>query len=385
MQSKLEKVGVVRCSDYKYESVEKAVFQCLDSLQGLKEKIKPGSKALVKVNLLKKNNPEDAVTTHPAVAEAIVRYLQALGCEVTLGDSPGGPYTEWMLKGIYKATGMVQVAERTNCKLNYDVSVAEVHNEQGRMLKRMQVIKVAEDADFIVSVAKLKTHAMMTYTGAVKNLFGIIPGIIKADYHLKMNDVSNFAAHLVDICEYAKPVFSVIDGIDGMEGDGPSAGDKRHVGIIMASENPYALDFSALRLIGINPSIVPTMKEAMNRGLFSCEDGDIEYTCLKPSDINIKPFKLPRSLEINFIGGRIPAVVEKWVMNNLRPRPVFDHETCISCRICEKSCPPKVINMDTGKPVVNLSKCIRCFCCHELCPQKAVHIKKHGIYDRLFR
>ena len=385
MQNRLKQVGIARCSNYDYENVEKALFQCLDSLKGLKEKVKPGSKVLVKVNLLKKNNPEDAVTTHPAVVEAIVRYLQSLDCEVTLGDSPGGPYTEWMLRGIYKATGMTQVAERTKCNLNYDVSVSEVYNEQGKMLKRMQVIKVAEDADFIVSAAKLKTHAMMTYTGAVKNLFGIIPGIIKADYHLKMNDVSNFAAHLVDICEYAKPVFSVIDGIDGMEGDGPSAGDKRHVGIIMASESPYALDFSALRVIGINPSIVPTVREAKDRGLFSCDDNDIEYTILKPEDINIKPFKLPKSLNVNFIGGRVPGIIEKWVMNNLRPKPMFDYDTCISCRICEKSCPPKVISMETGKPVVDLDKCIRCFCCHELCPQKAVHIKKHGIYDRLFR
>ena len=381
----MRQVGIVRCDNYEYANVGRAVYECLDSLHGLKDKIKPGSKALVKVNLLKKNNPADAVTTHPAVAEAIVRYLQERDCEVTLADSPGGPYTQWMLKGIYKATGMEKVAERTKCNLNYDVSVAEVYNEQGKTLKKMQVIKAAEDADFIVSAAKLKTHAMMTYTGAVKNLFGIIPGIAKADYHFKMNDVSNFAALLVDICEYAKPLFSVIDGIDGMEGDGPSAGDKRHVGIIMASESPYALDFSALRVIGINPSIVPTVREAKDRGLFSCDDNDIEYTILKPEDINIKPFKLPKSLNVNFIGGKVPGIIEKWVMNNLRPKSMFDYDTCISCRICEKSCPPKVISMETGKPVVDLDKCIRCFCCHELCPQKAVHIKKHGIYDRLFR
>lgn len=385
MHNELDRVSIVKCSDYKYDQVDKAVARSLDALEGLKDKIKPGSNALVKVNLLKKNNPDDAVTTHPAVAEAIVRYLQRLGCNVTLGDSPGGPYTEWMLRGIYKATGMAEVAQRTNCSLNYDVSVMEVHNEYGRMLKNMQVIKVAEDADFIVSAAKLKTHAMMTYTGAVKNLFGIIPGIIKADYHFKMNDVGNFAAHLVDICEYAKPLFSVIDGIDGMEGDGPSAGDKRHVGVIMASESPYALDFSALRIISINPETVPTVAEAKNRGLFSCDDNDIEYTCLKPLEIDIKPFKKPKSLDINFVGGRIPGFVEKWALNNLRPKPVFDPDICISCGICKESCPPKVINMDSGKPVADLDKCIRCFCCHELCPKKAINIKKHWIYDRLFR
>lgn len=107
----MDRVSIVKCSDYKYDEVDKAVARSLDALEGLKDKIKPGSNALVKVNLLKKNNPDDAVTTHPAVAEAIVRYLQRLGCNVTLGDSPGGPYTEWMLRGIYKATGMAEVAQ----------------------------------------------------------------------------------------------------------------------------------------------------------------------------------------------------------------------------------------------------------------------------------
>lgn len=378
------RVGIVRCYNYDYDKVEEAVFRCLNSLEGLKNKIKPGSRALVKVNLLKKNSPEDGVTTHPAVVEAVVRYMQKLNCEVVIGDSPGGPFNERVLKGIYKVTGMEDVAKNTGCELNYDVTYKEIHNEKARMLKSMRVISVAENVDFVVSAAKLKTHAMMTYTGAVKNLFGIIPGLIKADYHFKMNDISNFAAHLVDICEYASPLFSIIDGVEGMEGDGPSAGDVRKSGVILASENPHALDFSALRVIGIEPLAIPTINEAKDRGIFMAEDRYINYTCLNPKEINIQPFKMPKSANVNFVGGRIPFKIENWLFDNMRPKPVFNHDCCISCGICKDSCPPKVIDMIEGKPVANLDRCIRCFCCHELCPYKAISIKKHWLYDGLF-
>mgnify|MGYP000853086378 CR=1 FL=1 len=379
------KVGIDRCNDYDYDKVEESVFKCIDSIEGLKNKIPSGSKALVKVNLLKRNHPEDAVTTHPAVVEAVVKYLQRLHCKVTIGDSPGGPFNEGILKSIYKVTGMENVAKKTSCELNFDTTYKEIHYEKAKMLKNMKIISVAENADFIVSTAKLKTHAMMTYTGAVKNLFGIIPGLIKADYHFKMNNINNFAAHLVDICEYANPLFSIIDGIEGMEGDGPSAGDIRKSGIILASDNPHALDLAASKIIGIEMQNIPTIREAIKRGILSGDGKDILYACLKPEDIIISPFKLPKSTNVNFVGGKIPSSIENYLLNKMRPKPVFDYSNCISCGICKDSCPSKIIDMTKGKPEVDLDKCIRCFCCHELCPKKAVIIKKHWLYDRAFR
>lgn len=379
------KVGIDRCNDYDYDRVEESVFKCIDSIGGLKNKIPLGSKVLVKVNLLKRNHPEDGVTTHPAVVEAVVKYLQRLHCKVIIGDSPGGPFNEGMLKSIYKVTGMENLAKKTNCELNFDTTYKEIHYEKAKMLKNMKIISVAENADFIVSVAKLKTHAMMTYTGAVKNLFGIIPGLIKADYHFRMNDINNFAAHLVDICEYANPLFSIIDGIEGMEGDGPSAGDIRKSKVILVSDNPHALDLAASKIIGIEMQTIPTIREAIKRGILSVDGKDILYTWLKPEDISISPFRLPKSINVNFVGGRIPLWIENYLFNKMRPKPVFDHANCISCGICRDSCPPQIIKMIKGEPDVDLHKCIRCFCCHELCPEKAVIIKKHWLYDRVFR
>lgn len=378
-------VSIARCCDYDYENVRRAVYEVLDGITAIKDKVSKGSKVLVKTNLLMRKGPEEAVTTHPAVVEAIVRYLQDMGCQVVIGDSPGGPFTEWSLKAVYKAAGMIEVAERTGCQLNYDTGAVEISNPEAKRLKTMQIIRVASEVDFVVSAAKLKTHGMMTYTGAVKNLFGVIPGLVKVDYHMRLHDIDNFADHLVDICEAVKPVFSVIDGIDGMEGDGPSAGEKRHVGLLLASNDPYALDGVASKIIGINPLMVPTIKAAAQRNLYDGTLKGIEIKGVKPEEINIEPFKLPKSTNVNFVGGRVPRVVEKVIMNSLRPKPVFNYELCVSCGDCKRSCPPGVIDMSSGKPVPDLSRCIRCFCCHELCPKKAVEIKQHWLYEKVMK
>lgn len=378
-------VSIVRCEDYSSDKVKKAVYEALDGIPAIRQNIKAGARVLVKTNLLMKKTPDEAVTTHPEVVESIVRYLQEMGCRVVIGDSPGGPFAEWNLRAVYKAAGMLEVAERTGCELNYYTSVQEISNPEAKCLKTMQIIKIARDVDFVVSAAKLKTHGMMTYTGAVKNLFGVIPGLVKADYHMRLNSMDNFADHLVDICEAVKPVFSIMDGIDGMEGDGPSAGEKRHVGLILASENPYALDRIASGIIGIEPLRIPTIRASVQRGLFDNKLENIEIRGVQLMEINIEPFKLPKSVNVNFVGGRVPRAVEKVVLNKLRPRPIFDYDKCISCGDCKRSCPPGIIDMSSGKPVPDLNKCIRCFCCHELCPKKAVDIKKHWLYEKVLK
>jgi uncharacterized protein (DUF362 family)/Pyruvate/2-oxoacid:ferredoxin oxidoreductase delta subunit len=380
----MNKVHITRCEEYDYPMVEKAVAACFDASPDVKAKLFKGAKVLVKTNLLMRKNPEDATTTHPIVVEAIVRYLQALDCQPIIGDSPGGPFNEWNLKGVYKATGMTVVAEKTGCGLNYDTSVVEVHNDKAKLLKTMQIIKIVQDVDFVISAAKLKTHGMMTYTGAVKNLFGVIPGIIKADYHLKMNNAENFAEHLVDICEYVNPIFSIIDAIDGMEGDGPSSGIKKHVGLLMSSSNPHALDVAASKVAGINPALIPTLVVAENRGLASSDYKKLEISGVELDKIEVEPFKLPNSIQVNFVGGKVPKFMEKFVINTFRSQPIFDHSKCIGCGDCKRSCPPDVIRMENNKPTPDLNKCIRCYCCHELCPVNAVDIKKHWLHDRLF-
>ncbi len=124
------------------------------------------------------------------------------------------------------------------------------------------------EVDKVISVSKLKTHGMMRFTGAVKNMFGTIPGLIKAEYHFKMPGVEEFSDMLVDVCYNANPVLSFMDGIVGMEGAGPSAGDPRHVGVILTSASPYALDLAATYIVGMEGQSVPTVERSIERGLF---------------------------------------------------------------------------------------------------------------------
>lgn len=223
---------------------------------------------------------------------------------------------------------------------------------------------------------------MMTYTGAVKNLFGMIPGVTKADYHFKMNDPDNFANMLIDICDYIKPIFSIIDGVEAMEGDGPSSGDIRKLGLLLVGDNPYELDLVACKIAGIEN--VPTNFHAQKRYLATQNLNDIAFYGTSIEDMDIAPFKLPGSTHINFVEDRIPPFIVNFLLDKVRPYPKVIQDQCIGCGICAKNCPPKVISMINQKAKIDTSPCIRCFCCHELCPEKAIGIKRHVLHRLIF-
>jgi len=378
-------VAIKECQEYSRELINSTIESCLDQLEEIKPFLISGKKVLIKPNLLRKNKPEDCVTTHPFVVEAVARYLMDRGLKVIIGDSPSGPLNKKLHEGIYKATGMEDVAKRLGCELFNDITYDEVTNEKALMLRTMQVIRVVQEVDFVVCVAKLKTHCMMTYSGAVKNLFGVIPGLIKAEYHFKLNDEKHFANHLVDICEYVKPIFSVIDAVDGMEGDGPASGTIRHVGLIMASENPYVLDSCAVRVAGIDSNRVPTITAAKERGLFDDNVTNVSFPFLDIASAKQPDFKLPETVVVNFVGGRLPKFIENWMTRTIKSKPEFDFNRCISCGNCKRICPAQVITFDDNKkPHADHSKCISCFCCHEVCPENAVRIKKHFLHKFIY-
>lgn len=376
------KVSLEHCNEYDYDRVYKALNKSIENLGGLDKYLNKGEKVLLKLNLLMKKKPEEAVTTHPVFVQALTTIIMEYGCEVLLGDSPGGPFSEKALTSLYAVTGIDEISKKTGAKLNFNVKSFVKSNPNGLTLKKITLTDMLNDVDKVISVSKLKTHGMMTFTGAVKNMFGVVPGLLKAEYHFNMPKYEDFGAALVDICTCANPVLSFMDGIVGMEGNGPSAGVPRNINVILASDNPYNLDKVACSIIKLDFSKVPTIKYSIDTGLCKEDLSDVE---LIGADINkfiINDFKIPKVMGVNPMIEKLPPFLNKFINNLFQTKPVFDHATCIGCKICADNCPAKIITMgENNRPSAQLDKCIRCYCCQELCPKKAVSIHKPFILN----
>ncbi len=381
----MEIVSLVRCKDYNYELVKKAVEESFKNLGGVDKYIVPGEKVLLKVNLLMKKSPEEATTTHPAFVKALAEILIQYGVEVIIGDSPGGPFNTSVLRGVYKACGMEEIANQVGATLNYNTNSVEIKNEEGLILKRINAIEIMTKVDKVISVSKLKTHGMMMFTGAVKNMFGVVAGLEKAEYHVRMPNNVDFSNALVDICVASKPVLSFMDGIVGMEGEGPSAGEPREVGVVIASSSPYHLDVAATNIIGLEPTKVPTVQRCAERGICNGNFTDIDLVGDDIKDFILSDYAVPEIRSIDLLEGKLPKFMRDILNGLLQPKPVFIHSICVGCSDCAKNCPPRVIEMANNKPIVSLDGCIRCFCCQELCPVKAVVIHRPLLMKLLSR
>lgn len=383
----MEKVSVIKCNDYNYDNVKKSIINSLNNIGGIEKYFCKGDKVLLKANLLMKKKPEEAATTNPVFVQALSEILINYGVKVIIGDSPGGPFTTARLKGIYKSTGMEAAAAATGAKLNYNIGSSEILNPEGNILKKLTIADMINDVDKIINLPKLKTHILAVYTGAVKNMFGTVPGTIKAEYHLKMPKIDDFADSLIDICLAVKPVITIMDGIIGIESEGPSAGRPRKIGAILASSNPYLLDKVACKIIGLEPEEAHSVRRCIDRGICKKDMNDIELVGDSIDELIIKDFEIPKinPSRVGSIVGPIPKPVHNFAAKILKSKPLFEFDKCIGCGDCAANCPPKVIKMIKGKPHVNLRECISCFCCHELCPKKAVRIKKSILGNILFR
>ncbi|MGL5345835.1 MAG: DUF362 domain-containing protein [Peptostreptococcaceae bacterium] len=377
----MKNVSVRKCNDYSYENVKVSIEKLIEDLGGLDKYIKPNSKVLVKPNLLMKKTPEEATTTHPMVVRVVCEKLLELNCKVTIADSPGGPYTIASLKSIYKSTGLEEVAKDLNIDLNYDISEIKVENENANALRYMDIIKPIKDADCVVNLCKLKTHQMATFTGGTKNLYGCIAGLKKAEIHYRFPTEELFCQDvLLDICSYINPTLTIMDGIVGMEGEGPSAGVPRKIGAVLASSSPYAIDYVACKLINLEAKRVPTLIGAIKRDYIKEDASDINIIGDDINPIIIYDFDIPNtSKDFRLLSSSLPKFIHEPLTKMITPKPSIRHKDCIKCSKCIEACPAKVMKLK-DKVEIDLSKCIRCYCCHELCPKKAVDIKRSFIF-----
>lgn len=373
------KVILNRCETYEYKKIKELLKKQIDALGGMDKFVNKGETVAIKPNLVMKKAPDEAATTHPSLIRAAAELVIEAGGRAVIAESPGGPFNELMLKSIYKTCGMTEAAELSGAELNFDTSTSEYPFPEGMLLKRITAAEAIVRADKIINVCKLKTHGMATMTGAVKNMFGVIPGTMKAEYHLNRSNITDFANALIDICLFSHPILSITDAVDCMEGNGPTGGTPKYVGAVMTSENPFALDIASAYILGIDTKKIPVCAEAIKRGISPESIKDIVLLGDDIESLRVKDFVIPKTKPIN-VTENLPKFLYRFVNGILQPYPCFDHTKCISCGRCAANCPPKALSMENGKPSFNKEKCIRCFCCQELCPAVAVEIRKPLLY-----
>lgn len=372
-------VSLARCDRYDPRTIAAAVRSAIDSIGGIEKYVSPGSRVLVKPNLLLGLPPERGVTTHPLVIGAVVSLLSGIGCSVVIADSPGGGirYTPGSLASVYRAAGYEPVAAQTGAALNFDTSFRVLKYPDGKITKSFPVISPAIDADHIVVVSKPKTHVWTLFSGGAKNLFGVVPGREKPLFHARFQDPRHFGSMIVDLNRLVAPSLQVMDAIVGMEGDGPSAGSPREIGMVLASPDPFGLDVVACRMIGIPPADVPVNSEAMDRGLLPGDPDSIPLVGDVPAGFPLVRFRYPS----NYLGAGggmrknlLLAALHK--LGGLYALyPSFDAAACRSCGRCQEICPGGALRLEGGRPVLDRSSCIRCYCCHEICPEGAVSLR----------
>lgn len=376
------RISTVKVENYDKGALVAAIGRHFDAL-GLWDDLRPGMRVILKPNLLIKRAPETATTTHPLMVESVAQVLQERGiADIILADSPGGPYSKSNLEGIYNTTGMTAAAKNAGIKLNLDTGWKELHSEAAALCRSFNILNPVADADFVINLPKLKTHAMTTLSGGVKNLFGCVPGLQKPEFHFRFPAKPDFSQMLVDLALLVKPDVTLVDAVLSMEGDGPSGGEPRHTGLTFAARNVFALELAMCQFIGLPPDEVYTVVHSINRGLCPADASGIHWLCDGEPDA-LTDYRMPKSKSVSF-SGHVPAPLQRpvaWVEGKFSPRPVVMDKECIGCGKCAESCAPKAMTMGNRKARLDMSKCIRCYCCHEMCPVKAIRIRRVKFLD----
>ena len=376
----MEETQVYAASCPDYSQAEGAIRALVEQMGGMGRFVRPGERIVLKANLLRAAPPESAICTHPAVVEAVAKLVKEAGGTPVICDSPGGAlHKEAVLRSLYEKTGMAAAAAAAGAELSMDSSTRTVSLPEGKVLRQAEIITPVAEADGVIDLCKMKTHVLMSMTGAVKNLFGVIPGLSKVGYHATHPDHATFADVLLDLTGYVKPRLSLMDGILAMEGDGPgSSGTPRQAGLLLAAANPLALDTAAGAIMNLPRQDNPVLLAAERRGLTPCRMEDVELIGGTVEELRMADYKFPASTKSNLMDflGPLARPAERLCKKALSQTPRIDGAKCVGCGICAKSCPGQAIAMTAPGKKARISQkaCIHCYCCHELCPQKAVEL-----------
>ncbi|OGP89053.1 MAG: hypothetical protein A2157_02410 [Deltaproteobacteria bacterium RBG_16_47_11] len=359
-------VSIVKCQNYEEAKVLSALRQSIGLIGGIQNYVKKGSRVLLKPNLLFGKSPEKAVTTHPSILRGMIQIVREAGGVPSIGDSPSVGSLTWTAE----KAGIKAVADEMKCPLVEFNRPALPPKGGGTTFKQLEVDQAVLEADVIINLPKFKTHSLTLLTLGVKNLFGCVPGPKKPLWHLKAGkDQKTFAKILVDIYEVIRPSLTLLDGIVGMEGNGPNSGRPIPIGLILASGDSLSLDQIVCDLLGISRESLLTNRVAFEQGMGR---DPIDVLGEKIEDLKISNFQFPALSQPNW---NLPGFLSKALKNALTSKPVIEGEVCESCDRCAEICPPKALARRGEDLVFDYGQCIRCLCCLEVCPEGAISNK----------
>jgi uncharacterized protein (DUF362 family)/Pyruvate/2-oxoacid:ferredoxin oxidoreductase delta subunit len=362
-------VYVKKCTQYDLEKIKQTISEGFDALGGIEAFIKPGESVLIKPNCLLNAAPETGITTHPVFLQAVIQIVKTVTDKIIVGDSPGfGSF-----KGVSGKNGMRAVTDAENVELIEFKADTQIDVPDKLLYGTFMIDSRVKDVDKIISLPKFKTHMLMYMTLCVKNMFGLIAGLKKVEFHAKAErDKRFFAQMLVDLYRAKSPNINIVDGILGLHGNGPGTDGKPIKSeVIVMGVDGFATDVVLADIAMIDPYRVHTnvaYKDADLKG------EKIQYNILGDSIESVRVKFEPPPVAVG--AGAFRNIIY-FVRGNVVMQPKFEKKNCTGCKVCVEHCPvncwekigPNVIKCD-------YSKCISCFCCHEMCPDKAISIKK---------
>ena len=380
----MSKVSIKEVRQYDNGLIKENLYKGLNEIGFDLVRLK-GKRVGVKPNLLSSSKPEQAIVTHPEFFHAAVQIIKDAGATPVLIESPA----IHSLPKVFRTTGYDKIITEECIEVDFEQDIMSITNESGQRYKHFEIMKSVADIDFIFNLPKFKTHGLTYVTGAMKNLFGLIPGMAKTQWHLKANTRELFCDFLVDYFEAVRSIFikpkgivHLMDAIVGMEGNGPgTAGKPREIGAIIVSEDAVAEDFIASSLVGFNPKLIKTISIAAGRGLGKKGFNEIEFDRGVFNMLRLEKFEsapLPFQVRMEKFK-RINNLIKRLTVE----RPVPIEGKCTLCYQCRQICSAQAIDKGSTVASFNYDKCIRCFCCIEVCPEAAIRIQGN-ILSRIF-
>jgi len=369
---KKAKVSIVRLQGYESKETSKALRKSLELLGGLKNILKPRSKVFVKINHLSPPSPpEKGIVTHPAFTKEVLLLLKEFACEITVGDDIQSTDVDGFLVSGYRTLCQELGIPLVNLK---EKGFREIPCH-GKLLEKVYISPLVLEADFVFNLPKLKTHSFTIYTGAIKNMYGIIPWGLRHSYHRQFMKNEVFSEMLVDIFSAAPPHLTIMDAVVAMEGEGPGAGNLRKVGLILASRDAVALDAVATRIISYDPMDIYTTFHAHQRGLGIGKLEDIEILGENLQAVEVKNFK-HSAISFTLFRSRIPSFLYAYFQDQLILIPEVLREKCTACLECINVCPRGASKLRRGRAWIENDICIHCMCCHEVCRFEAIKLSE---------